>query len=276
LGIISGYPLGALTACQLYESHYVSKSEAERLLAFCNNSGPLFILGSIGISLYHNPRVGIVLYAAHILAALAVGILFRFYKRNDYQAPTARVETPNRGFGELFSTVLANSLQSILTVCGAVLFFSVVSNIIIRYIPLHAMLKPIVLGLCEFVTGITALSQTELALQEKLILSAAVVGFAGLSVHVQVMGVVSRHMLSLKPYILGKALHGIIAALFTYVILQFVPVTAAVFQNTAAGIHAGFAMSSLYTGITVLFVVLLCILCTAWLFIRESRRVRKS
>lgn len=276
LGIISGYPLGALTACQLYESHYVSKSEAERLLAFCNNSGPLFILGSIGISLYHSPKVGIILYAAHILAALTVGILFRFYKRNAYQAPAARVETPDRNLGELFSTVLANSLQSILTVCGAVLFFSVVSNIIIQYIPLNYALKPLILGLSEFVTGITALSQTGLDLPEKLILSAAVVGFAGLSVHVQVMGVVSRHMLSLKPYILGKALHGAIAALYTYIILQFVPVTAPVFQSSAAGIHAGFAMSSLYTGITVLFVVFLCLLCTAWLFMRESKRVWKS
>ncbi len=276
LGIISGYPLGALTACQLYESSYVSKSEAERLLAFCNNSGPLFILGSIGVSLYHSPRAGIVLYAAHILAALIVGILFRFYQRGSYAAPPARVETPDRSLGELFSAVLANSIQSILTVCGAVLFFSVVTNIVMQYLPLTAVLKPVVLGLFEFVTGITALSNTDLVLQEKLVLSAAIVGFAGLSVHVQVMGVVSRHMLSLKPYLLGKVLHGAIAAFLTYVILQFVPVSAPVFRSSAQAIHGGFAIGSLYSILTVLFVVLLCILCAGWLFLREWRRLDRT
>ena len=44
IGIVSGYPLGAITAGELYKNSYITKTEAERLLAFCNNSGPLFIL----------------------------------------------------------------------------------------------------------------------------------------------------------------------------------------------------------------------------------------
>ena len=67
LGIVSGYPLGAVTAGELYANNYISKTEAERLLAFCNNSGPLFILGSVGIAIYSNIKYGIALYVAHIL-----------------------------------------------------------------------------------------------------------------------------------------------------------------------------------------------------------------
>ena len=48
LGFIGGYPVGARTALQLYEQGLCSKPEAERLLAFCNNSGPAFILGVVG------------------------------------------------------------------------------------------------------------------------------------------------------------------------------------------------------------------------------------
>ena len=75
LGIVSGYPLGAVTAGELYANNYISKTEAERLLAFCNNSGPLFILGSVGIAIYSNIKYGIALYVAHILAALTVSIV---------------------------------------------------------------------------------------------------------------------------------------------------------------------------------------------------------
>ena len=45
-------------ASELYANNYISKTEAERLLAFCNNSGPLFILGSVGIAIYSNIKYG--------------------------------------------------------------------------------------------------------------------------------------------------------------------------------------------------------------------------
>ena len=47
LGFIGGYPVGAKTAISLYQNGMCTKTEAERLLAFCNNSGPAFILGVV-------------------------------------------------------------------------------------------------------------------------------------------------------------------------------------------------------------------------------------
>ena len=47
MGIISGYPIGAKIVTDLRERVILTKTEAERLLAFTNNSGPLFILGTV-------------------------------------------------------------------------------------------------------------------------------------------------------------------------------------------------------------------------------------
>ena len=49
LGFVGGYPVGARTAISLYQSGQCSKTEAERLLAFCNNSGPAFIFGVLSL-----------------------------------------------------------------------------------------------------------------------------------------------------------------------------------------------------------------------------------
>ena len=46
LGTISGYPVGAKVVCNLKKEKIISKIEAERLIAYTNNSGPLFILGT--------------------------------------------------------------------------------------------------------------------------------------------------------------------------------------------------------------------------------------
>lgn len=81
MGIISGYPIGAKIVTNFRESGMCSKEECERLLAFTNNSGPLFIIGTVGISLFCNSLIGVLLFITHLLACLTVGFIFRFWKR---------------------------------------------------------------------------------------------------------------------------------------------------------------------------------------------------
>ena len=262
LGLISGYPLGAVTACQLYESMYVSKSEAERLLAFCNNSGPLFILGAVGISMFHSPQAGIILYVSHILGAMTVGVLFRFYKSNTFNAPISSITSEKKSIPELFSIVLTNSIQSILTVCGCVVFSSVMANLIMDMLYLSPTFKAIINSSLEFVSGLSRISYLDTSLFSKLIMSAGVCAFAGLSVHMQVMGVASKSGLSLKPYILGKAFHAFFAIIYTFILLKLFPFTSTVFEQDLApcSISAGFFICSVYSIISVLFVVSMIIL----------------
>lgn len=229
LGIISGYPLGAVTAGQLYEGSYISKVEAERLCAFCNNSGPLFVIGSVGAAVYGNIRLGVMLYAAHVLSALTVGIIFRFYKRSDYTAPPTVMTTPDRSAGETVSIALHNAVSNMLTVCGAVMFFGMAGRLLVDLLPVEGTIYALASGLVEFVNGTVKTAGLDIEMGQKLIMTAFIVGFGGLSVHAQVIAVIARYGFSLVPYFLGMLLHGIIAALYTAVYLYFFPVTEAVF-----------------------------------------------
>lgn len=254
LGIISGYPLGALTVCRLYESNYLSESEAERMLAFCSNSGPLFIMGTVGVSLYQSPKIGVVLYASHVIAAVLTGIIFGFYKKNEFNAPRMTVKTEEKNIGEMFSRVLANSIQSILTVCGAVVFFSVFSNLLLDLIPVSDNIKMIAAGLLEFVTGINMIAYSSAPLFEKLVISSAVVGFAGISVHIQVLGATAGYGLSLKPYIAGKCIHAFLAALITMFILRVYSPERTVFAPLSVELGGTVAMNSLFVVIAAVSV----------------------
>ena len=82
MGIISGYPIGAKIACNFRQNNICSKEECERLLSFTNNSGPLFVIGTVGILMFKNTTVGILLFITHILSSICVGIIFRFWKKN--------------------------------------------------------------------------------------------------------------------------------------------------------------------------------------------------
>ncbi len=47
LGLISGYPVGAKIVTDLKDNNFCTTEEAERMLCFTNNSGPLFIIGTV-------------------------------------------------------------------------------------------------------------------------------------------------------------------------------------------------------------------------------------
>ena len=55
----------------------ITASEGERLLGFCNNSGPAFIIGAVGSGVFGSVKIGLLLYAVHILSELAAGLFFR-------------------------------------------------------------------------------------------------------------------------------------------------------------------------------------------------------
>ena len=123
----------------LRNKNILTKPEAERLLAFTNNSGPLFILGTIGIGLFKDTTTGIILLITHILASLTVGIIFRFWKYKDVNigasSSTTRITNTivNRSnIGDVLSTAIKNSIFTILNIGGFIVLFSVIISIFNR------------------------------------------------------------------------------------------------------------------------------------------------
>ena len=63
LGLIGGYPAGARTIAQLVERGECSREEARRLSRFCNNCGPAFFLGAVGMGVFGSKEVGRIPYS---------------------------------------------------------------------------------------------------------------------------------------------------------------------------------------------------------------------
>lgn len=230
LGIVSGYPVGAACIAALYQNGSCTKTEAERLLAFCNNSGPLFILGAVGVGMLESERLGVLLYTVHLLAALLTGLLFRNLGGGKYPAAAAALPPPNgarRGadvLGEVAAAV-TDAVRSIAKICGFVILFATVAAALPR-----GGITPFVYGLLEITGGIRAIIASG-AVPGALLL--AVVSFflalSGVSVLLQTAAIVLPAGLSLRTYLLGKVTQAAIAFLLTYAAVHVVPGAAPVF-----------------------------------------------
>lgn len=260
LGLVGGYPVGAKTAISLYEQELCSKNEAERLLGFCNNSGPAFILGAVGASLFGGAMAGLLLYGAHVLASVTVGILFRFWgvrreRRSASRTAPQRFDAVRIPLGRAFTGAVTSSFASILNICAFVIFFAVAIRLLtlIRVIPMLArglgvLLAPLGLdaafaekllsGLLEVTSGVKGLLALSASLNAKLTAAAFMLGWAGVSVHCQVLNFIGESGLSPVPYLAGKALHGCLAAAFTWLGARLLPFDAAVSKGLVAQIAA--------------------------------------
>ena len=224
LGLIGGYPVGARTVRQLYDEGLISRADAVRLLAFCNNSGPAFLLGVVGSGVYGSTQIGLFLCAVHILAALLVGVCFRFYPARDTEAacPVRSVGQDQKSGAALFTDAVRSSFTSVLGVCAFLLFFGVVTALLEQaeaFDLLTALLlklglppelgRALCAGVLELSNGVASLPNAAYSLP----LAAALLGWGGISVLCQTMGVLDGSGLPIKTCIWGKALHGTLSAL---------------------------------------------------------------
>lgn len=245
MGIISGYPMGAKIAANFRRNNVCTKEECERLLSFTNNSGPLFIIGSVGIVMFGNSTIGFLLLITHILASLTVGFLFRFWKYkskkeiniNKFSSkPTNEITFSN--LGGVIGSSITNSINTILLIGGFVVLFSVILSIMEKSNFLNiisACIEPIfkflkipsefatgfISGIIELTNGLNIICTIpEKKISINIIIASFLLGFGGISVLLQVWSVISKTDLSIKPYIIGKILHACFSAFYTFLFLK--------------------------------------------------------
>ena len=266
MGIVSGYPVGAAITNDLRKQELLSKTEAERLLTFTNNSGPLFIMGSVAVGMFQSPKVGYLLYICHVAACITVGLIFKYYKNNKKVTKSKtrlsqklhlelqRMRNSEINTWTLFGESIKNSIYTILTIGGFIIFFSVLINILISsgIIGKASSLAPDIIknwgieakalegmlcGIFEITTGANLISLTTANLKIKLCCIGLIIGWAGFSVHTQVMSIISSSDISAKPYILGKALQGVISTVYTYIGItifnEWLALESTVFSNSS-------------------------------------------
>lgn len=249
MGLISGYPTGAKIVVNLRQNCLCTKEEGERMLAFTNNSGPLFVLGTVGISLFGNSTIGFLLLFTHILASLTVGIFFRFYKYKPITHSSSVLANNKKEYvdfsnlGEILGKSIMSGIKTAVMIGGFVVLFSVIlsilknSNVInITSKMLFPLLKAlgisdirfssaIICGILELTNGVMQIAAIPCKqLSINIIIAAFLLGFGGFSVLLQVYSIIAKSDISIKCYFIGKLLHGIFACIYTFIFITYLPI----------------------------------------------------
>ncbi len=257
LGLLCGYPMGAVCVKALYENGEISKNEAERLISYSNNAGPVFVISVVGVSYLSSYKTGVLLYLIHISTSLLYGFILKYYRKEN----SSRYLYPSRDEKCDYILDLGNSItesiETIFKICGFIIVFSVITSAIPDNI-----FKPYITAFLEISAGIKEICVKQNTFTLPLV--SAFLSFSGISVLAQVLAVTKG--LSLKHYIWGKIIQSIISFLLTYVFIRVFPKALTVFSSEVTILyHIPTERELIYSSlITIIFgflvVLLLCLI----------------
>lgn len=205
LGVTAGFPMGAKTAVDTYRRGMCSREEAERVCCFCNNTGPAFLMGGIGVGFFGDAAVGVRLYIIELISVIILGVLLSVGKERKRDFTGEKIT-----FAPDLSGAVRGAVTSVLAVCGFVIFFGVINGALEAALSsLHlTRALPFVFSVSEVTGGAKAASDIG-----SLPLAAFAVGWSGACVHAQSAGFMLPEGLKMKKYLFAKALQGGICAL---------------------------------------------------------------
>lgn len=232
MSILSGYPVGAKLTSDFYEKGIIDSNEAVRITAFTSTSGPLFIIGTVGVGMFYSTKLGIILLISHYISAIANGLLYRNYKYSKKNCKTFNINVEEN----ILENAMLSSIKSILIIGGYIALFFMIICLLQNYnilSPINYLLckifpkldsnifNSICSGVIEITKGSLDISKLGLSFKENAYILSGIIGFGGLSVHMQSYTFIKKTGIPFKIYLLQKLTQSCFAVLITIILLLF-------------------------------------------------------
>ena len=225
MSILSGYPIGAKIISDLYSKNLITEEDAKRMSIFCTTSGPIFVIGAVGVGMLHNFKLGVIIYISHIISSILCGIFYNLIFRSKNQTQTKIVFASNSQNNNIFATCLSETITSLFLVGGYITIFYLASEIIdtlkiFNFIssiisPLFEKLnisqnqiKGLLFGIIEVTRGAKELS----ILSSPSISSiCGLISFSGISIIMQSLTFLKTAKIKAHSFIFSKCVLGLIS-----------------------------------------------------------------
>lgn len=210
-GMISGYPVGALSTAQLYRQGHISKQNLTRLAAASNMAGPLFVIGTVGTGLLNNVRYGYYLLVVHWMSALSMAAFPAWRERRARrERRTAAAAFQSSTIVDRLGETVSESAELMLKVGIYIVLFSVIRQWVGG--PMGALL--------EITGGIGWIAKKE-NIMLVLTGSSFLINYSGGCVLLQSLGAMGDAPVSPMGFLAYKAFQGFLGAGLMVVFCQF-------------------------------------------------------
>lgn len=219
MGFLCGYPMGAIIIHDLLMHDKITDKQAEYLLAFCNNIGPVFFC-SLLLPIFNKDYHWILLVGMYGVPFL-YGLLLRytFYRKTfvDNKAPihinpkVNRQNSTEESFSIAFTDSLNQAVRSSLFLGACMIFFNMLRFLPMHYLKHNLLLSSVISWLLE-VNGALFMTKDlyEYGLRMTSLLLIPFLAIGGLSCLCQTMGILADTPCRLSKYLFHKGIQWLV------------------------------------------------------------------
>lgn len=221
ISMIAGFPSSSKYIRELLINNQISLDDANYLIKFTHFSNPLFIIGTIGSLLLQNEKFGILILISHYLGNFFIALLFRKKKKIKKEKVSLNkafsIIGSNKSIGENIKLAIYDAISTLTLLLGIITSFLIINNIILDFnIPL--ILKNISSCILEMTGGVIFAANLNVPIIFRMILMTAIISFGGLSVHMQVLSIISDTKIKYNDFLYARILHVIISSIIVFLL----------------------------------------------------------
>ncbi len=208
MGFLCGFPMGARVAGELRRKGRLSREEAQLLLAFCNNIGPIYLLSFVvsTLSLRQPLLPFLVMYGVPLVYGLVLMRLYavrRPFSENTVEAADCEPE----GLLSAMDSSILSGLVGIGRLGGYIVFFNLLNILFVPFTHLPPFLLQLYNCILEITSGISRCGQAH------PYLALIALPFGGFSCIAQTYGMINGTDLTIRPYLIHKLIQTALTAL---------------------------------------------------------------
>ena len=197
LGLIGGYPTGAILSNELFNLHLIDNQTAKRLLrcSFCG--GVAFIITAVGTIHLNSTKTGIIIYTVNVLSSIIICVADGIIHPNTNES-TQECSIGSQSFCNALINSIECSTKSVAVMCGCIVFFSAICGLV--------SIPPFAMPLIEITNGIFKFNGSISLPYLCFFLS-----FGGLCIHLQILNVIKSTGIGYIDFFVHRVVGGLIS-----------------------------------------------------------------
>lgn len=221
LGLVGGYPAGAVLTSNLFENGFITSKQAQRIMSFNFSSGIAFTITAVGTIYFHNTKTGVVLYLSGIISSVILCSISGWLSKE--KIANQQPVITSQSISDAMIDAVETTIKSILIMCAYIILFS--SLIKVLNIP------SCILPFLEITNGL--FSNTKAFPLEFYSLCLC---FGGFCIHFQIIGELKKMKIKYSVFLLSRIAGAGISYAITKLYMELFAHSEAVFSNISTHI----------------------------------------
>lgn len=207
LSILTSHPGNAIYIKGMLDNKTIDEEDAAKILRATYFPSIAFVIGSIGIGIYHDIKIGIILYLITFLNNILIGVFLKGKKKcNDIEY----VKQNKLTLQETLSNSISKGINTSYIILGNIIIFTILVNLLNHYLNINSTILAIISGMLEMTNGIFMIGNLNINLTYKVILTSFILNFSGLSIIFQTSSILSKYKINIKKILIVKLIFSII------------------------------------------------------------------